>query len=199
MCTGAFMLILLLRTGRRLQAASLRFVRLDVRFVARGPLMWRFGDTLFPLATFGSRQRHGRHSFPCMMHTHPDRFMLVPFERRPIVKRGAVTVTFDPLEIRWNGERVPLSPIEATLLNALVRRSRLKWQDINTILADAGCCAESRDVLIHRVRRKFAELGASDPIETLRGWGIRFRAECDTEGSTTFWIGAHEGDQTLPF
>ena len=116
------------------------------------------------------------------------------YELRPLVKRGAVTMTFDPLEFRWNGERVALSPIEATLLAALLRRSRLRWHDANAVLSEHGCCAESRDVLIHRIRRKFAAIGARDPIETLRGWGIRFRTECDTDGSTAFWIGATEGE-----
>lgn len=124
--------------------------------------------------------------------------MPVPAQRRPFVKRGAITLSFDPVEICWNGDRVPLSPIEATLLGALVRRSRMRWQEAHALLAEHGCCAESRDVLIHRIRRKFAEIGAADPIETLRGWGIRFRAERDAEGSAAFWIGAREGDQALP-
>ncbi len=113
--------------------------------------------------------------------------------RRPLVKRGALSMTFDPLEFHWNDVRVALSPIEATLLAALVRRSRLKWDDANALLAEHGCCADSRDVLIHRIRRKFAALGASDPIETVRGWGMRFRTEGDRDGSTAFWIGATAG------
>ncbi|WP_326525681.1 winged helix-turn-helix domain-containing protein [Sphingomonas sp.] len=113
------------------------------------------------------------------------------------MKRGAVTMTFDPLEFRWNGQRVALSPIEAELLGALMRRSRLSWEDTNAVLAANGCCVESRDVLIHRIRRKFAEVGAADPIETLRGWGIRFRTERDRDGSTAFWIGATEGEPIL--
>ena len=129
--------------------------------------------------------------------SHTDSFVLAPIERRPIVKRGAVTMTFDPLEIRWNGERVPLSPIEATLLSALVRRSRMRWDETHMLLAEHHCCAESRDVLIHRIRRKFASVGAHDPIETLRGWGIRFRAERDSDGSSAFWIGAREGDSPI--
>lgn len=118
-------------------------------------------------------------------------------ERRPLVKRGAVTMTFDPLEFRWNGRRVALSPIEATLLAALLRRSRLRWQETNAVLCDNGCRADSRDVLIHRIRRKFAEIGAGDPIETVRGWGIRFRTERDAAGSSAFWIGATEGEMPL--
>lgn len=112
--------------------------------------------------------------------------------RRPLVKRGAVTMTLDPIDFRWNGERIALSRVEAALLATLMRRSRLTWDVTAAVLADAGSCPDSRDVLIHRIRRKFADVGAADPIETVRGWGIRFRAEPDREGSTAFWIGASE-------
>ena len=115
-------------------------------------------------------------------------------ERRPLVKRGAVTMTFDPLEFHWNSDRIALSPIEGALLAALIRRSRLRWDDTNAVLSENGCCVDSRDVLIHRIRRKFADVGAADPIETVRGWGIRFRTERDRDGSSAFWIGATEGD-----
>ncbi|HWK36737.1 winged helix-turn-helix domain-containing protein [Sphingomonas sp.] len=127
--------------------------------------------------------------------SHIDSFTLPHEAPRPIVKRGALTMTVEPVEICWNGRRVPLSPIEATLLGALIRRSRMRWEDAHDLLADHGSCPESRDVLIHRIRRKFAMIGARDPIETLRGWGIRFRAERDIYGSTAFWIGARESDQ----
>lgn len=117
--------------------------------------------------------------------------------RRPLVKRGAVTMTLDPIEFRWNGERIALSRVEATLLATLMRRSRLSWDVTAAVLADAGSCPDSRDVLIHRIRRKFADLGAADPIETVRGWGIRFRTEADRNGSTAFWIGASETETVL--
>lgn len=126
--------------------------------------------------------------------SHADSFARVHDAPRPIVKRGAITMTVEPIEIRWNAERVPLSPIEATLLGALLRRSRMRWDDVHELLAGHGCCPDSRDVLIHRIRRKFATIGARDPIETLRGWGMRFRAERDIYGSTAFWIGARETD-----
>lgn len=117
--------------------------------------------------------------------------------RRPLIKRGAVTMTFDPTEVRWNGQRVPLSPVETELLGTLLRRSRMRWDDIHDLLSQHRCCAESRDVLIHRIRRKFAAVGAADPIETLRGWGMRFRVERDHDGSTAFWIGATEDEYSL--
>lgn len=115
--------------------------------------------------------------------------------RRPLLKRGAVTATLDPLEVSWNGDRVPLSPLEATLLIALLRRSRLRWDEVAVVLERHGGGADSRDVLIHRIRRKFADIGARDPVETLRGWGLRFRAEADRAGSHALWIGACEDDE----
>lgn len=120
------------------------------------------------------------------------------FNRRPLVKRGAVTMTFDPIDVRWNGRRVALSPIEAELFALLMRRSRLSWGEVHTTLCELGCSADSRDVLIHRIRRKFASVGARDPIETVRGWGIRFQVERDSDGSTAFWIGASEDEPVLP-
>lgn len=120
------------------------------------------------------------------------------FTRRPLVKRGAVTMTFDPIDVHWNGRRVALSPIEAEMFAMLMRRSRLNWAEVNNTLCEHGCSADSRDVLIHRIRRKFAAVGARDPIDTVRGWGIRFQVERDSDGSTAFWIGASEDEAILP-
>ncbi|MBM3928722.1 MAG: winged helix-turn-helix transcriptional regulator [Sphingomonadales bacterium] len=117
--------------------------------------------------------------------------------RRPLVKRGAVSMTLDPVEFRWNDARIALSRVEAALLAALMRRSRLNWDATSAVLIDAGSGPDSRDVLIHRIRRKFADVGAADPIETIRGWGIRFRSEPDRTGSTAFWIGASEAGAIL--
>ncbi|MES2338872.1 MAG: helix-turn-helix domain-containing protein [Pseudomonadota bacterium] len=113
-----------------------------------------------------------------------------------MIKRGAVTMTCDPLEFHWNAHRVALSPVESALLAALLRRSRLRRDEVDAVLAEADCCPDSRDVLIHRIRRKFAEVGGGDPIETVRGWGIRYRTEADCDGSTAFWIGATETPPT---
>lgn len=112
--------------------------------------------------------------------------------RRPIIKRGAVTISFDPVDASWNGIRVSLSPLEAEVLALVARRGRAPWADIEQVLRRCGASAESRDVLVYRLRRKFADIGAADPLETVRGWGLRFRAEQDSRGSRTVWIGASE-------
>jgi DNA-binding response OmpR family regulator len=115
---------------------------------------------------------------------------------RSLLKRGAVTVSFDPTEVFWNGEPVRLSPLEAALLVALLRHSRLRWTQVAEVLIDAGGAVVSREVLIHRIRRKFRDVGADDPIKTLRGWGLRFRSQADRHGSHSIWIGVKEQDES---
>ena len=103
-----------------------------------------------------------------------------------------MTISFDPVDASWNGIRVSLSPLEAELLALVARRGRAPWADVEQVLRRCGASAESRDVLVYRLRRKFADIGAADPLETVRGWGLRFRAEQDLRGSRTVWIGASE-------
>lgn len=112
--------------------------------------------------------------------------------RRPMIRRGAVKVIFDPVDVAWNGINVPLSPSEAELFAVVVRRGRAPWIDIDNALRSCGARSESRDVLICRLRRKFADLGAANPLKTVRGWGLRFCLEPDAKGSTATWIGDSE-------
>lgn len=112
--------------------------------------------------------------------------------RRPIIRRGAVLISFDPIDVRWNDIPVPLSPLEADLLVLVARRDRVPWSDIDAFLRESGASLESRDVLICRLRHKFTGIGAADPLETVRRWGLRFRVEQDIRGSRTTWIGASE-------
>ncbi len=57
------------------------------------------------------------------------------------------------------------------------------------MLEQAGACACSLPVLLHRIRRKFSAAGAPDPIATIRNWGLMCRVEPDIHGSTALWIG----------
>jgi DNA-binding response OmpR family regulator len=112
--------------------------------------------------------------------------------RRPLIKRGALTATFDPIEICWNARRVPLSPMEAVIVAQLIKRERTRWEDIRQVMVDHGGSADTCEVLVYRIRRKFVALGASNPIETVRGWGLRLHVERDARGSRSLWIGATE-------
>lgn len=114
--------------------------------------------------------------------------------RRPVVKRGALTATFDPPCIWWNDRVVPLSPTEAALLALVMRRGRLCWAELNETL---GSSASTRAVLLHRIRTKVEALGGADPIETIRHWGLRLRIEADHAQSRTTWIGIDEASLRL--
>jgi hypothetical protein len=109
--------------------------------------------------------------------------------RRPVIKRGALTATFDPPRIFWNDRAVPLSPTEASLLSLVMRRGRLCWAEVNEAL---GSSASARAVLLHRIRTKVEALGGADPVETIRHWGLRLRIEPDHAQSRTTWIGIDE-------
>lgn len=115
-------------------------------------------------------------------------------ERRPMLRRGAVTITYDPIDVRWNGIRVALSPLEGQLFALVARRGRVPWDEIDRVLDARHARTNTREVLVFRLRRKFADIGAGDPLETVRGWGLRFRVEPDTRGSRTLWIGVSEED-----
>ena len=104
--------------------------------------------------------------------------------------RGALAVTSEPPEIYWRGEPLGLSPAETAIMALLVRRGRAAHRDIAEALAGASANIASLNVLTYRIRRKFAALGARDPIEARRQWGLVLRVEPDARGSTSLWIGS---------
>lgn len=104
--------------------------------------------------------------------------------------RGALALTNAPPEIFRHGMPLGLSPAETALMALLIRRGRAAHPDIAAALADAGASIASLDVITYRIRRKFAGLGAGDPIEARRRWGLVLRVEPDARGSTCLWIGS---------
>ncbi|NIJ21481.1 DNA-binding response OmpR family regulator [Sphingomonas naasensis] len=106
--------------------------------------------------------------------------------------RGALAVTSEPPELFWRGKPLGLSPAEIALMTLLVRRGRAALGDIAETLAGVGANISSLNVLTYRIRRKFAALGAPDPIEARRQWGLVLRVEPDARGSTALWIGSAE-------
>jgi len=104
-------------------------------------------------------------------------------------RRGALAVTADPPAVLRHGAPLMLSPAEAALIALLVRRGRASHEAIEAVLEAAGAKLASLDVLVHRIRRKFAAAAAPDPIARLRSWGLTLRVEPDARGSTGLWIG----------
>ena len=74
----------------------------------------------------------------------------------------------------------------------LVRKGRATWADIDEAISGRTPRPDLRSVLIHRIRRKFEAAGENDPIETVRGWGLRLRVPPDERQSTSLWIGERE-------
>lgn len=103
--------------------------------------------------------------------------------------RGALAVTTEPPEILRHGSAIALSPAETAVMALLVRRGRASHREIGQALIEAGASPASLDVLTYRIRRKFAAIGAGDPIESRRNWGLVLRVEPDACGSTALWIG----------
>ena len=110
-----------------------------------------------------------------------------------VARRGALAVAMHPREILRHGLTVRLSPTEAALLDLLIRKGRAGSGEVAAAIDAAGSSPAFLDVTVHRIRRKFAAIGAPDPIETLRGWGLRLRVEPDLRGSTALWIGGATG------
>lgn len=106
-----------------------------------------------------------------------------------MVKRGALTMTRDPIEVRWFGQFVALSPGEAHLFAAILTRGRLSFERMDEALEEFGVRRQNRSILIYRIRRKFQNLGASDPFEPLGNLGLRLRVDADETDPTGVWIG----------
>ena len=103
-------------------------------------------------------------------------------------RRGALATTSEPLGIQRHGVPIAVSPSEAAMLGLLVRKGRATYADVAAALRGLGHGAVCIEVHVYRIRRKFAAAGAPDPIETVRGWGMRLRVEPDARGSTSLWI-----------
>jgi DNA-binding response OmpR family regulator len=125
----------------------------------------------------------------------PRRAAAAPAIWRPVIeqggvaaRRGALATTAEPAGILRHGVAIPVSPTEAAMLGLLVRRGRAAYADIAATLRGLGYGSDSIEVHVYRIRRRFAAAGAPDPIETVRGWGLRLRVEPDVRGSTSLWI-----------
>lgn len=100
-----------------------------------------------------------------------------------ILRSGALTVDLGALRVTLNGEDVQLTPTEFRLLRTLLGRIG-RTQSRRQLLVDAWQLApraaeriSTRTVDMH-VRRLRAKLGpAGARIETVRGFGYRFRRE----------------------
>jgi two-component system OmpR family response regulator len=98
---------------------------------------------------------------------------------RMVLSAGPVTLDPSTREVAVSGHRVPLTSKEFGFLQLLMREPGRVFtrEQITRSLWDQEFDAYSNvvDVHVKNVRRKLAEAGADDPIETLRGAGYRFK------------------------
>jgi DNA-binding response OmpR family regulator len=92
-----------------------------------------------------------------------------------------VEVDFAQRAVRAGGEEISLTPLEFRLLTAFVRHpNQLLSHDQLVELAWGGAGSAERDqvkLYVGYLRRKLGEAeGGESPIETVRGFGYRYRA-----------------------
>ena len=107
------------------------------------------------------------------------------------VSRGCLAMVYEPTEFYVDGQQVKVSPQGATILELLMREGRASFAALGGAIESAGGSAKGLNVQVHRIRRRFIEAGHFDPIETVRGWGLKLRIpradEASRGGSTEPW------------
>ncbi len=88
---------------------------------------------------------------------------------------GSLRVLYDPLEFYVDDRQVQLSPLEGAILELLMRQGRASSRALIETFEREGASANTLDVHVYRIRRKFTGAGLFDPIETVRGWGLKLR------------------------
>ena len=110
-------------------------------------------------------------------------------DKELIVRRGAVTVAFDPIFVTWKEECVPLSPTEAHVYAHVCRRGRTTLKEIEDVMLKIGAAPATRALVLGHIRGKFMRLGACDPFERLGKGILRVRVDPDARGSTGVVVG----------
>jgi DNA-binding response OmpR family regulator len=104
-----------------------------------------------------------------------------PRWEQSIRRFGAVVVDSDHRTVTVGGERLPLTTREFDIVALLAgRRNRVAARDeiLEAVWGDATeRAAASLDVLIARIRRKFAEHGLRDVVRTVRNVGYAWEPE----------------------
>jgi two-component system phosphate regulon response regulator PhoB len=101
-----------------------------------------------------------------------------------MLRGGGITIDLNALDVEVAGNQVDLTPTEYRLLTTLLeRRGRVQSrQQLLELAWDIHARIETRTVDMHiqRLRSKLGEAGNN--IETVRGFGYRFRSREDGDG-----------------
>jgi DNA-binding response OmpR family regulator len=91
-----------------------------------------------------------------------------------------VTIDFAQASVTVKGVEVTLTPLEFRLMAVFARNPNQVLSHAQLLEQVWGASGDSRDqvkLYIGYLRRKLREAGAGDPIETVRGFGYRYRPE----------------------
>jgi hypothetical protein len=80
--------------------------------------------------------------------------------------------------------------MELTLMVALMLHGRATLEEIGALLP-----LPSRRVVMHKIRAKFHQIGAADPLQTVPNWGLMLRVEADSMGTKSTWVGIDENSE----
>ncbi len=114
--------------------------------------------------------------------------MIHPLEAATM-KRGAITISDLPRQVKWRGRPINLSPTQAEILATVACRGRASFAAIESAMMAIGASPRTRAVHVHRIRAKFAAIGAADPFERLGNSGYRLAIEADEQGSVATIVG----------
>lgn len=145
----------------------------------------------FPVERKGAQKRKAGDQHEAMKHIRCENCGCVVGAGGGGFKRGAVVVLNEPLRVIWRRKNVPLSPTELVAFLVIARRGRATFAQVDEALVAAGCKLENRSVILYRIRQKFQELGAQNPL-VRRPHGLVLRLEPDENNSTEIAIGIDE-------
>jgi DNA-binding response OmpR family regulator len=97
-----------------------------------------------------------------------------------VLSDSLVTMDFIQAQVTVDGREVSLTPLEFKLMAAFIRHPNQVLSHGQLLERVWGASGESRDqvkLYVGYLRRKLREVAAVEPIETVRGFGYRYRPE----------------------
>lgn len=93
------------------------------------------------------------------------------------LEEGSLRLDLDRREAFVGGDEVPLTEREFRVLERLVSSQGIRREDLlEEVWGEATPeTSASLDVVVSRMRRKLADRGLPDVVETVRGYGLRWR------------------------
>jgi DNA-binding response OmpR family regulator len=102
-----------------------------------------------------------------------------PVGELEVLTHGVLALDEAQRQVEVSGVELPLTPTEFRLLLTLMRnRDRVVTQEqlLEDVWGNAGADARQVRLYVSYLRRKLKAAGGGDPIETVRGFGYRFRS-----------------------